>query len=120
MQQTLDISLPTLENLLHEGSPHDQWPLKLWKETYQQKLEKQVSNYGMSLIILANQKNTWLIKQLELKVTVVIQLYGALGYRTHPQFGNFIIACFQTENIAKILGYKVHRCLGSKDQSSLL
>ena len=54
MKQTLDISLPTLENLLHEGSPHDQWPLKLWKETYQQKLEKQVSNYGMSLIILAN------------------------------------------------------------------
>ena len=60
------------------------------------------------------------IKFQEHIYTVVIQLYGALGYKTHPQFGNFIIACFQTENIAKILGYKAHRCLGSKDQSSLL
>ena len=52
--------------------------------------------------------------------TVVIRLQGALGYKTHPQFGNFIIACFETENIAKILGYKTHCCLGSKDRSSLL
>ena len=57
---------------------------------------------------------------LHAKNTVVIQLEGALGYKTHPQFGNFIITCFQTENIAKILGYKAHRCLGSKDRSSLL